>query len=372
MDRVEGAPQEADLHGCSSRTGRGSAASHRAGKSARFSSRSPSPRTAETGTTSMPSRAPRPEQRQRVVGARRPGESRLLAATSCGRSSKVGSQRRTSSRTRCRSATGSSPAHPRGVHHVQQDARALDVTQELEAQAGALRGALDDPRDVGGHQRALVDLDHPQHRGHGREGIVADLGAGRGDAREESRLAGVREAEESHVGDEPEVEAQPALLAGLRRARPRAVPGCGSRGRRGCPRPPRPPRATTSRSPSRSTSPENRFRGLLAGGGARGHATPAGPRRCCRCSFRSLRAAPVRAELGVVAEGQQRVLVGNRRRGRRRRPCRPGRRRGRRAARRASRRKLAQPFPPSPPLTKTLTRSTNMGDRPSRAVRACA
>src|SRR3954449_12365800 len=48
-----------------------------------------------------------------------------------------------------------------------------------------------------------------------RERIVGDLRLGRGERREERRLAGVREAHEPHVADEAKLEPQRALLAGL-------------------------------------------------------------------------------------------------------------------------------------------------------------
>ena len=49
----------------------------------------------------------------------------------------------------------------------------------------------------------------------GRERIVGDLRVRGGQRREECRLAGIRKAHEADVGDEPELQADPSLLAGL-------------------------------------------------------------------------------------------------------------------------------------------------------------
>jgi len=46
-------------------------------------------------------------------------------------------------------------------------------------------------------------------------GIARHLRARRGDARDQRRLAGVREAEQPHVGEHLQLEPQPALLPGL-------------------------------------------------------------------------------------------------------------------------------------------------------------
>ena len=49
------------------------------------------------------------------------------------------------------------------VDQVQQDARALQVLQEADAEASAFRGALDEARDVRHHEAALrSDRNHAQ------------------------------------------------------------------------------------------------------------------------------------------------------------------------------------------------------------------
>ena len=44
----------------------------------------------------------------------------------------------------------------RQVEHVHEQPRALDVREEVVAEAGAVAGALDQPGDVGDHQLAVV------------------------------------------------------------------------------------------------------------------------------------------------------------------------------------------------------------------------
>ena len=67
------------------------------------------------------------------------------------------------------------------VHHVDEQAAAVDVAQEVVAQAGALAGALDDAGDVRHDEGdALLHLDHAQVGVEGGEVVVGDLGLGLG------------------------------------------------------------------------------------------------------------------------------------------------------------------------------------------------
>ena len=63
----------------------------------------------------------------------------------------------------------------RQVEHVHEQPRALDVGEELVAEPGARARALDQPRDVGEHELALVGLDRAEHRLERRERVVGDL-----------------------------------------------------------------------------------------------------------------------------------------------------------------------------------------------------
>ncbi len=74
------------------------------------------------------------------------------------------------------------------------------------------------PGHVGDRRAPLVllaEIEHPEVRLEGRERVVGDLRPGRGERREEGRLARVRQPDEADVGDQPELEADPALLARL-------------------------------------------------------------------------------------------------------------------------------------------------------------
>ena len=55
----------------------------------------------------------------------------------------------------------------------------------------------------------------PEVRFEGRERVVGDLGRGRGDRGEDRRLAGIGQPDETDVGDEPQLQADPRLGAGL-------------------------------------------------------------------------------------------------------------------------------------------------------------
>jgi hypothetical protein len=122
--------------------------------------------------------------------------------------------------------------HRRHVDHVHQHGAALDVAEELQAQAPAGRGARDEAGDVGHGERDVAGADHTQV-GHQRgERVVGDLRPGcrhRGDQR---RLAGRGEPDQPDVGDALELDDGVERLAGLaeqREAR-RLAPGVGQRG----------------------------------------------------------------------------------------------------------------------------------------------
>ena len=108
------------------------------------------------------------------------------------------------------------PVHGDGVDQVDEQAGPLDVPEELVAQAVPLVRPLDQARDVGDHERPVGPrVDGPQVGILGRERIIGDLGMGPRDPREQGRLAGVRQPDEPDVGDDLQLQADPALLAGL-------------------------------------------------------------------------------------------------------------------------------------------------------------
>ena len=106
----------------------------------------------------------------------------------------------------------------RAVDDVDEDPRPLDVAQEGMTETGAAAGALDEAGHVGDGRAALVALGELHDAEVGferRERVVGDLGRRGGDRGEDRRLAGVRQPDEADVGDEPELEADPRLGAGL-------------------------------------------------------------------------------------------------------------------------------------------------------------
>ncbi len=85
---------------------------------------------------------------------------------------------------------------------MDQHSGALQVAEEADAQAGALRGALDQARHVGQHETlALREIDDAEVGGQGGERIVGDLGHRGRHRRQESRFSGVGQAHQAHVGD---------------------------------------------------------------------------------------------------------------------------------------------------------------------------
>ena len=102
------------------------------------------------------------------------------------------------------------------VEEVDQEARALEVPEEAEPEALALGGARDQPRHVRDDEAPLLgEPDQPERRDERRERIVGDLRAGGREAGHQRGLARVRKAHDADVGQEPELEPEPALLAGF-------------------------------------------------------------------------------------------------------------------------------------------------------------
>ena len=146
------------------------------------------------------------------------------------------------------------------------------------------------------------------------ERVVGDLGLGRRDAADERALAGVREADERDVGHELQLEAQPALLAGLALLGEARAPGAGWRGTGRCPaRPARRPRPASGRRGGTRSARTVAAVEVAARRCPRARRPPGRrPRRPCR-SLPLPWAPLVGPAVGVVAEGEQRghVAVGD-------------------------------------------------------------
>jgi hypothetical protein len=92
------------------------------------------------------------------------------------------------------------PVHRGQLDDVYEQPCPLDMGQKLVAEPGARARALDQPRDVGDHELAVVHLDRAEHGLDRRERVVGDLGLSVRHPREQGRLARVRKSYEPHVG----------------------------------------------------------------------------------------------------------------------------------------------------------------------------
>ena len=102
----------------------------------------------------------------------------------------------------------------RHVHHVDKQAAAVDVPQEVVAQARPLSRPLDDAGDVGQDEGdTLLHIHHAQIGKQGGEMVVGDLGPGLAHHREEGGLAHIGEAHQAHVGQQLELQNHLPLLA---------------------------------------------------------------------------------------------------------------------------------------------------------------
>ena len=100
------------------------------------------------------------------------------------------------------------------VEDEREEPCARHVPEEAVAEALALAGAGDQARNVGDHEGPAVDplVHDPELGREGGEGIVADPGT-RGAKRAQQRgLPGVGQADESHIGENLELQADLAFL----------------------------------------------------------------------------------------------------------------------------------------------------------------
>ncbi len=106
----------------------------------------------------------------------------------------------------------------REVEHVHEQARALDVREEVVAEPRPVARTLDEAGDVGDHELALLSLcpegyPAPEHRRERRERIARDLRRSAREPREQRGLAGVWQTHEADVRQQLELQPQPTLLA---------------------------------------------------------------------------------------------------------------------------------------------------------------
>ena len=101
----------------------------------------------------------------------------------------------------------------RQVEHVHEQARAFDVGEEVVSEPDAVARALDQPRDVGDHELAVARVQGAEHRRERGERIVGDLRRRSRQARDQRGLARVGQPDEADIGQQLELQREPALLA---------------------------------------------------------------------------------------------------------------------------------------------------------------
>ena len=102
----------------------------------------------------------------------------------------------------------------RGLDKMEDNARALDVSQEVVPQADAFARAFDQTGNIRDDESAVgSDLREPQVRRHRRKGVIGDLGLRLCESTQEGALSGVGEPDEADVGDHSEFEANGARLS---------------------------------------------------------------------------------------------------------------------------------------------------------------
>ena len=112
------------------------------------------------------------------------------------------------------------PVDRRHVDDVHQHARALEMAEEAMAEPVPLVRPFDQSRHVGDDERAIArQADDAEVGRQRRERIVGDLGLRRGDARDDRRLAGVRDSRRAR---RPPAASAAAADPSLRRAVPAA------------------------------------------------------------------------------------------------------------------------------------------------------
>ena len=101
------------------------------------------------------------------------------------------------------------------IHHMQQQAAALHMAQEVMSQTDALAGTLDQAGDVGADKACALTHRHDTQGGHQRgEVIVRDLGLGRADGGDEGGLSHIGETDQTHIGDQLQLQRHLNVLAG--------------------------------------------------------------------------------------------------------------------------------------------------------------
>jgi hypothetical protein len=101
------------------------------------------------------------------------------------------------------------------VHHMDQQAGALDVSQKLRTQAASFMRPLDQTGNIGQHKRTITGLHNTQIRLQRGERIICDFRLRGGETRDQRRFSRIGEPDQPDVGQQLKLEAQPQHLTGL-------------------------------------------------------------------------------------------------------------------------------------------------------------
>ena len=224
---------------------------------------------------------------------------------------------------------------------------------------------------VGRRSSVVTQVHHAEVRLERGERVVGDLRLGGGHGREERRLAGVGQPDEPDVGDEPQLEPEPALLAGF------ALLGVLGRlvGRRlevGVAEPAAPAAGDHRLLAGRDEVGEQGARLVVEHGGPGRHVEDQVVARLAVPARAGAAATGRRLEVVPVLEVAERGLARDRRGGGRSRPGRRRRRRVRPAARAPPCGRSRPRRRRSPAWTQIFTRSRNIGVILARAPAATA
>ena len=149
------------------------------------------------------------------------------------------------------------------------------MAEKPGAETGALARSLDQPGQIGEHEFGLVvDAHDAELRMQGRERVVGDFRPGVRQARQQRRFAGIRQADETGIGDQLQTQPHPELRARASPDRRGAAPGwsnscnayCRSRRRRRAAARPADPAVSDRRArfPCRRRAPASRPPGAQA------------------------------------------------------------------------------------------------------------
>ena len=226
MNRIERAAEDADAPrmrraGVRSRgrVRRPRVGRERAATSLRAARARPSPVTPRCGRTAARAAAARAASAATPASARRSTASILFAATSCGLAASVRLKQLAARAGRCRD-----PRPDRGRSRRETSTRCTSTFVRSRWRRNwwpspwpRCAPSISPGTSATTKLRSSLRRDDAEVRRQRRERVVGDLRPRRRDARDQRRLAGVREADQADVGEQLQLEPQVLVFAGLAR-----------------------------------------------------------------------------------------------------------------------------------------------------------